>query len=303
MIKELTKLDAPPTALGDFMPPHKIVGKVDNLLFRHLEACLPDIAPFLGEQPSRESSPHFHLEAPRGADEVPLEPSEEATEGVPSLESPRGAISIIRIGDEVSTPIVARREFLKGEDTDSDEPLPIPYHLKGKGTVSTPLELTSDKEGSDKENHDNDHPREGWFVYDLNNPEHYVIATEDATGDIHVAKYIKYTMTDNGPIIEGCDKKGGEVFKKPLQACSKDARPNLIDNGQIRDDLLYALAPKSKLHDMVDRHVHAMKDPGLTANIARYRARTTTQEEMTVQARDLKERLHTNHDDLIATTH
>jgi len=77
----------------------------------------------------------------------------------------------------------------------------------------------------------------------------------------------------------------------------------MIDNGQIHDDLLYALAPTSKLRDMVDRHVHNMRDPGLTADIARYRAQTTTQEELTVQAKALKERLHTNHDDLIATTH
>src|SRR5712672_4624340 len=90
MITELAELDAPPTTLDDFMPPHKIVNKVDNLLYRRLEACLPDITPFLEEQPSRESGPHSRLEAPSGADEVPLEPSAEATEGSPGLEVPRG---------------------------------------------------------------------------------------------------------------------------------------------------------------------------------------------------------------------
>ena len=145
MIKELDELTAPPTTLGDFMPPHKIVNKVDDLLYHCLEACLPDIAPFLTEQPSRESGPHSRLETPRGADKVPLEPSAEATEGVPSLEVPRGtgpegelespsgAVHVIRIGDEAPTPVVTRREFLAGEDTNSDEPLPIPYRLKGKG--------------------------------------------------------------------------------------------------------------------------------------------------------------------------
>jgi len=317
MIKELVELDEPPTTLGDFMPPHKIVNKVDDLLYRRLEACLTDIAPFLTEQPSRESGPHSCLEAPSGADEVPLEPSVEATEGSPGLEVPRGtgpegglessreAICVVRIGDEAPTPVVVRREFLGGEDTDSDEPLPIPYRLKGKGkgTVNTLIELTSDDAQSDKENHNDEHPGEGWITYDPNNQEHYVVAAEDAAGDVHAAHYIKYVMTDDGPFVHGCDKKGAEVFKKPLQARSEDARPNLLDNGQIRDDLLYALAPTSKLRDMVDRHVHDMKDPGLTADIARYRARTATQEELTAQAKKLKERLHSNHDDLIATTH
>src|SRR5712672_3659913 len=163
MILELAELETPPTTLDDFMPPHKIVNKVDDLLYRRLEACLTDIAPFLTEQPSRESGPHSCLEAPSGADEVPLEPSVEAMEGSPSLEVPRGtgpegglessreAICVIRIGDEAPTPVVARREFLSGEDTDSDEPLPIPYRLKGKGkgTANTLIELT-DNEESDK---------------------------------------------------------------------------------------------------------------------------------------------------------
>ena len=52
MIKELAELETPPTTLGDFMPPHKIVNKVDDLLYRRLEACLPDITPFLTEQPT-----------------------------------------------------------------------------------------------------------------------------------------------------------------------------------------------------------------------------------------------------------
>src|SRR5712671_6126941 len=182
MIKELAELDEPPTTLGDFMPPHKIVNKVDNLLYSRLEACLPDITPFLTEQPSRESGPHSRLEAPSGADEVPLEPLVEATEGSPSLEVPRGtgsegglessreAVRVIRIGDEAPTPVVVRREFLGGEDTDSDEPLPIPYRLKGKGrgTVNTPIELTTDD--------DDQHPGEGWITFDPNNCEHYVVA-------------------------------------------------------------------------------------------------------------------------------
>src|SRR5712672_3638867 len=309
MITELAELKAPPTTLSEFMPLHKIINKVDDLLYHCLETCLPDITPFLTEQPSRESSPHSCLEAPRGADEVPLEPSAEATEEVPSLEvprgtgleggleSPRGAVCVIRIGDEAPTPVVVRREFLGGEDTDSDKPLPIPYRLKGKGkgTANTPIELTTDDE-SNKENRPDKHPGEDWLVFDPNNQEHYVVVAEDAAGDVHAARYIKYVMTEDGPMVYGCDGKGAEVFKKPLQARSEDVRPNLLDNGQIWDDLLYALAPASKLRDMVDRHVHDMKDPGLTADIARYRAQTTTQEELTAQAKKLKERLHANHD-------
>jgi len=54
---------------------------------------------------------------------------------------------------------------------------------------------------------------------------------------------------------------------------------------------------------MVDRHIHDMKDPGLTVDITQYRAQVTLQEELTTNTKNLKERLHSNHDDLLATTH
>src|SRR5712671_4208782 len=118
MIEELSQLDTPPTTLGEFMPPHKIIGKVDDLLYQRLEACLPNISPFLDELPSRESGPQSCLEAPRGAGKVSLEPSEEAVEGVPDLEVPRGtgsegplessreAVRIRFIGEEAPTPTI-----------------------------------------------------------------------------------------------------------------------------------------------------------------------------------------------------
>jgi len=54
---------------------------------------------------------------------------------------------------------------------------------------------------------------------------------------------------------------------------------------------------------MVDRHLHNMKDPGLTADVAWFCAQTALQDELTTNAKVLRDRLHTNHDDLLATTH
>jgi len=155
MIKELAELDAPPMSLGDFMPPHKIVAKVDDLLYRRLEACLPDITPFLSELPSRESGPQSHLEAPRGAGEVSLEPSEEAARGTPNLEVPRGtgsegalessreAVRIRFIGEEaptptiVLTPVITRRQVLSEEDSCND-PSHHPYFFLDKSPCRLP---------------------------------------------------------------------------------------------------------------------------------------------------------------------
>jgi|SRR5712671_760678 len=54
---------------------------------------------------------------------------------------------------------------------------------------------------------------------------------------------------------------------------------------------------------MVDRHIHGMKDPGLTADVARFRVQVALQEELTATVKALKEHLHNNHDDLLDTTH
>jgi len=172
-------------------------------------------------------------------------------EGSPSLEVPRGtgsegglessreAVRVTRIGDEaptpviVPTPVVRRREFLGSEDTDSDKPLPIPYRLKGKGrgTVNTPIELSTDDE-SNKENRHDEHPREDWFVFDPNNQEHYVVAVEDAAGDVHAAWYIKYVMTEDGPMVHGCDGKGTEVLRNPYRRVARTRDPTFATMGK-----------------------------------------------------------------------
>jgi len=196
-----------------------------------------------------------------------------------------------------------RREFLGGEDTDSDEPLPIPYRLQGQreSTVNTLIELTSDDAQSDKENHNDEHPGEGWITYDPNNQEHYVVAAEDAGGRRTRCTYIKYVMTDDGSFIHGATGRAPRSSKNPYKRVARTRGPISSTTGKFGTTCFTRSPPLPKLRDMVDRHVHDMRDPGLSADIARYRARTATQEELTGTGKKLKERLHSNHDDLIAT--
>ena len=56
---------------------------------------------------------------------------------------------------------------------------------------------------------------------------------------------------------------------------SADTRPNLHDDKLIRDDHLHVLHPQASLKELVDRHVHTINDPGVTAEVVRFRSQTT----------------------------
>src|SRR5712675_3348115 len=43
----------------------------------------------------------------------------------------------------------------------------------------------------------------------------------------------------------------------------------------IRDDHLHVLHPQASLKELVDRHIHAINDPGVTAEVVRFRSQTT----------------------------
>jgi len=52
------------------------------------------------------------------------------------------------------------------------------------------------------------------MVFDSNNQEHYVVAAEDAAGDVHAARYIKYVMTDDGPFCPRVRQEGSRGLQE-----------------------------------------------------------------------------------------
>src|SRR5712672_4584333 len=147
-----------------------------------------------------------------------------------------------------------------------------PLKIKGKGTAEAPMDLTSDSD-SDKEN-DRIHPGLTWMRYDRNNPEHYRIDIPE--GDMtSAALFICYVFDGEETIVEGCDGKQTPIYRKTLHARSADSPPDLRDDKLIRDDHLHVLHSHSNLKELVDKHIHAINDPGVTAEVVRFRAQTT----------------------------
>jgi hypothetical protein len=107
--------------------------------------------------------------------------------------------------------------------------------------------------------------------YDSHNDEHYPIYVDD--GDtLSPSTYIRYVFDGEDTILEGTDGKLYPIYRKALHSRPHSGKPNTTNDKLIRDDHLFVMDPESDLRELVDRAVHAQKDPGLTADVVRFRA-------------------------------
>jgi len=102
-------------------------------------------------------------------------------------------------------------------------------------------------------------------------------------------------------ILEGCDGKQTPIYRKVLHARSADTRPNLRNDKLIRDDHLHVLHPQASLKELVDRHIHAINDPGVTAEVVRFRSQTTRRATFSAHLKSLEEDIRMNDDALFKT--
>src|SRR5882672_8982804 len=136
--------------------------------------------------------------------------------------------------------------------------------------------------------------------YDRTNPKHYRIDIPE--GDMtSSALYIRYVFDGEETILEGCDGKQTPIYRKALHACSADTRPNLHNDKLIRDDHLHILHPQANLKELMDRHIHAINDPGVTAEVVRFRSQTTRHAMFSACLKSLEEDIRMNDDALFKT--
>jgi len=174
-----------------------------------------------------------------------------------------------------------------------------PLKTSSKGAADAPIDLTTSDEDSDKEN-DRRHPGPTWMHYDRNNAEHYRIDIPE-DGMSCAALYIHYVFDGEEMILEGCDGKQTPIYRKALHTRSADTCPNLHDDKLIQDDHLHVLHPQASLKELVDRHIHAINDPGVTAEVVRFHSQTTRRATFSAQLKSLEEDIRMNNDALFET--
>jgi len=175
-----------------------------------------------------------------------------------------------------------------------------PPKTNNRGNADAPIDLTTSDDDSDKEN-DRIHPGLTWMRYDPRNPEHYRLDIPEHDHMTSSARYIRYVFDGEETILEGCDGKQTPIYRKALHACSADTRPNLRDDKLIRDDHLHVFHPQAALKELVDRHIHAINDPGVTAEVVRFRSQTTRHATFSARLKSLEEDIRMNDDALFET--
>jgi len=200
----------------------------------------------------------------------------------------------------------ARVLLEEGEDSSDDDDfvntikmeVDSPPKRSSRGAVNVPIDLTM-SDDSDKENERN-HLGLTWMRYDRTNAEHYRI--DIPKGNMtSAALFIRYIFDGEETIVEGCDGKQAPIYRKVLHMRSADTRPNLHNDKLIRDDHLHVLHPKASLKELVDRHIHTINDPGVIAEVVRFRSQTSRHTTFNACLKSLEEDIRMNDDALFET--
>jgi hypothetical protein len=100
--------------------------------------------------------------------------------------------------------------------------------------------------------------------------DHYPVFIRDGE-DLITADYIRYKQDCEETYIEGTMGKGSPIYCKSLHA-RPQPNPNLDNSRHICNDHLHIFQPESTIKELVDRAVHALGDPGVTAEVTHYRS-------------------------------
>jgi len=117
---------------------------------------------------------------------------------------------------------------------------------------------------------DPDHPGEGWVQYDGTQPHLYPIVFLNKEGQAETAQYISYRSINKDTHLVGIRCKGACKYSTPLHAQAFPS-PNFNRAG-IKDTDLNIFHPSSTSRLLVDNTLIDLKDPGVIADVHRYRA-------------------------------
>jgi len=332
MMKRLAKRTEPPQSPADFMTNFDDRYRADVTLARGLTAVLPQILEYLGMDDSQDvlkepthDTRNVDKESSddnRDVDKKLVDDSRHvlknreprmidwghAIEAIPigSGSTPRTSPSTLPALEALIQATRVKVLMEEGDNNNNNNNAPVvkmevdpPLKISSKGDKGAPIDLTSSDEDSDKEN-DRIHPGPTWMRYDRDNAGHYRIDIPE--GDMtSPALFIRYVFDGKETILEGCDGKQTPIYRKALHARSVDTRPNLHNDKLIWDDHLHVLHPQASLKELVDKHVHAINDPGVTAEVVRFCSQTTRRATYNAHLKSLEEDIQMNDDALFET--
>ena len=163
--------------------------------------------------------------------------------------------------------------YMSEDSVNTDEPVRFAQYNPTVSRSTSPSEsirlappLTSDLQ-------DPDHPGEGWIRYDGTQPHLYPIVFLNEEGFAETAKYISYRSINEDTHLVGVRRKGDREYSTPLHARAFPS-PNFNRLG-VKDTDLNIFHPSSTRRLLVDNALIDLKEPGVIADVHRYRAYQT----------------------------
>jgi len=330
MIRELNAVPNPPENLADFMMEQDIRHRLDWKLAEGLRAVLPQLAEYVIMDDSQDVLKEQTHETRHMAKELRDDSQHVLKDLAPRTIEWGNNIMVVPIGSRPAlqhsgpsprqgTPCSMapalealgqarsiRQLLEEGEDSSDDDIIDavkmevnLPPKISSRGNAEAPIDLTTSDNDSNKENKRN-HPGPTWMCYDRTNAEHYHIDIPK-DGMTSATLFICYVFDSEEMIVEGCNGKHSPIYRKALYTCSADTCPNLHNDKLIRDDHLHVFHPQASLKELVDRHIHTINDPGVTAEVVRFRSQTSRHATFSACLKSLEEDIRMNDDALFET--
>jgi hypothetical protein len=124
----------------------------------------------------------------------------------------------------------------------------------------------------DKENTppwgDPNHPGSDWTSYSFGQMDHYPVFIRDGE-DLVTTDYICYKQDSEETYVKGTMGKDSPIYHRSLHTCPQP-NPNLNNPCHIHNDHLHIFQLESTVKELVDRTIHALGDPGITAEVTHY---------------------------------
>jgi hypothetical protein len=128
------------------------------------------------------------------------------------------------------------------------------------------------------------HPGDPFVPFKPFNSCHYPLQIQLPDGDTVEARYIAYYQEVENPYMTGTMGYGHPIYGAPLMAREDMTGPPDEDSAHVSFELMHIF------YGQINEAIQSIRDPGLTADVARYRWIAKRRAELQMQERDLDRR-------------
>jgi hypothetical protein len=140
------------------------------------------------------------------------------------------------------------------------------------------------------------HLGDPFVLYEPLNPHHYPLRIQLPDGGMVEAQYVAFYHQAENPYMTGTMGFGCPIYGAPLMVQEDEAGPPDEDSAHVAFKLMH------RFYGQINKAIQTIRDPGLTADVARYRWIAKRRAELRMQEKELDERWGETASDLMQIT-